>query len=109
VPLRQNEPFLFLLNSLPGLAPSKEKATKLFLSPCVESNAERTSLLKISKNLAIDSKIILLNYQNNFVGRLSIISDAAKNFDVLATVRAFYMITMIIMIYNYYDHYLTYF
>jgi len=30
-------------------------------------------------------KIILLDYQNNFVGTLKIISNAAKNFDILAT------------------------
>jgi len=29
-------------------------------------------------------KIILLNYQNNFVGILKIMSKAAKNFDILA-------------------------
>jgi len=30
-------------------------------------------------------KIILLGYQNNFVGILKIMSNAAKNFDILAT------------------------
>jgi len=29
--------------------------------------------------------MILLSYQNNFVGTLKIMSDAAKNFDILAT------------------------
>jgi len=29
-------------------------------------------------------KIILLNRQNNFVGTLKIMSDAVKNFDILA-------------------------
>jgi len=35
--------------------------------------------------LDIDQKIILLNHQNNFIGTLKIISNAAKNFDFLAT------------------------
>jgi len=39
---------------------------------------ERTILLK-------DLKIILLDYQNNFVGILKIMSNAAKTFDILAT------------------------
>jgi len=30
-------------------------------------------------------KIILLDHQNNFVGTLKITSNAAKNFDILAT------------------------
>jgi len=34
--------------------------------------------------LDTDLKIILLNHQNNFVGTLKIISNAAKNFDILA-------------------------
>jgi len=33
--------------------------------------------------LATDLKIILLDYQNNFVGTLKIMSNAAKNFGIL--------------------------
>jgi len=40
-------------------------------------------------------KIILLNHQNNFVGILKILSNAAKNFDILAT-WAFYIIILIV-------------
>jgi len=35
--------------------------------------------------LDTDLKIILLDHQNNFVGILKIMSDAAKNFDILTT------------------------
>jgi len=35
--------------------------------------------------LDIDQKIILLGHQNNFVGTLKIVSNAAKNFDISAT------------------------
>jgi len=35
--------------------------------------------------LVTDLKIILLGRQNNFAGTLKIVSDAAKNFDILAT------------------------
>jgi len=35
--------------------------------------------------LDTDLKIILLNLQNNFVGTLKKMSNAAKNFDILAT------------------------
>jgi len=35
--------------------------------------------------LDIDQKIILLDHQNNFVGTLKIMSNAAKNFDISAT------------------------
>jgi len=35
--------------------------------------------------LDTDLKIILLNHQNNFVGTLKVMSNAAKNFGVLAT------------------------
>jgi len=35
--------------------------------------------------LDTDLKIILLNQQNYFIGTLKIMSDAAKNFDILAT------------------------
>jgi len=41
-----------------------------------------------------DQKIILLDHQNNFVGTLKIISNAAKNFDILAT--ALYIIILIV-------------
>jgi len=41
---------------------------------------ERSKIL-----LDIDLKIILLDYQNNFVGTLKTISNAATNFDILAT------------------------
>jgi len=41
---------------------------------------------EVSKNLAryIDLKIILLNYQNYYVRRSSIMSNVAKKFDILA-------------------------
>jgi len=35
--------------------------------------------------LDTDLKIILLDHQNNFVDILKIMSDAAKNFDIVAT------------------------
>jgi len=35
--------------------------------------------------LDVDQKIILLDHQNNFVEILKIMSNAAKNFDILAT------------------------
>jgi len=35
--------------------------------------------------ILLDLKIILLNRQNNFVGTLKLISNAAKNFDILTT------------------------
>jgi len=44
---------------------------------------ERTILLNL-KLLDTDLKIILLDYQNNFVRILIIMSDAAKNFYILA-------------------------
>jgi len=45
---------------------------------------ERTSFAERSKILLdISLKIILLNHQNNFVGTLKIMSNAAKNFDIL--------------------------
>jgi len=40
---------------------------------------ERSKIL-----LDTDLKIILLDHQNNFVGTLKIMSNAAKNFDILA-------------------------
>jgi len=47
---------------------------------------ERTILLRDLKILLnTDLKIILLDYQNNFVGTLKIMSNAAKNFDIMAT------------------------
>jgi len=45
--------------------------------------------------LDTDQKIILLDHQNNFVGTLEIMSNAAKNFDSLAT-NLFYIIILII-------------
>jgi len=42
--------------------------------------AEKSKIL-----LDIDLKIILLGHQNNFVGNLEIMSNAAKNFDIVAT------------------------
>jgi len=42
--------------------------------------AKRSKIL-LDTNL----KIILLNHQNNFVKTLKIISDVAKNFDILTT------------------------
>jgi len=36
-----------------------------------------------------DLKIILLNQRNNFVGILKIMSNAAQNFDILATSERF--------------------
>jgi len=36
-----------------------------------------------------DLKIILLDHQNNFFGNLKIMSNAAKNFDILATSSSF--------------------
>jgi len=41
--------------------------------------AERSKIL-----LDTDLKMILLDHQNNFVGTLKMISNAAKNFDILA-------------------------
>jgi len=40
--------------------------------------------------LDTDPKIILLDRQNNFVGTLKIMSDAAKSFDVLATSSSYF-------------------
>jgi len=42
--------------------------------------AEKSKIL-----LDIDQKIILLGHQNNFVGLLKMMSNAAKNFVILAT------------------------
>jgi len=44
--------------------------------------------------LDTDLKIILLNHQNNFVGILKIMRNAAKNFNILAT--SFYIIILIV-------------
>jgi len=46
--------------------------------------------------LDTDLKIILLDHQNYFVGTLKIISNAAKNFDILAT-------NLNVLLYNYFD------
>jgi len=45
--------------------------------------------------LNTDLKIISLDHQNNFIGILKIISNAAKNFDILATSSS--------ILYNYFD------
>jgi len=45
--------------------------------------------------LDIDQKIILLNCQNNFVGILKIMNNAAKNFDIL--------VTDLSVVHNYFD------
>jgi len=42
-----------------------------------------------------DLKIILLDYQNDYVGRSSIMSNAVKSFDILAT--------SLSVIHNYFD------
>jgi len=44
-----------------------------------KNDFERSKIL-----LNTDQEIILLDYQNNFVGILKIINNAAKNFDILA-------------------------
>jgi len=47
---------------------------------------EKNDFAKRSKILLdTDLKIILLDHQNNFVGTLKVMSNAAKNFDILAT------------------------
>jgi len=43
----------------------------------------KNNFIEISKNLNTDLKIILLNYQNNYVGILNMMSNAARNFDIL--------------------------
>jgi len=54
-------------------------------------NSLRSSFLHGKNNfvegskILLDLKIILLGHENNFVGTLKIISNAAKNFDILAT------------------------
>jgi len=39
----------------------------------------------VFKNLDTDLKIILLDYQNNYVEKSSLMSKTAKNFDILVT------------------------
>jgi len=46
--------------------------------------------------LDTDLKIILLDHQNNFVGTLKIMSNAAKNFDILATSLSVLIIILIV-------------
>jgi len=53
--------------------------------------AEKTKIL-----LDTDQKIIFLNYQNNFVGILKVMSNVVKNFNILATVWMFYIIILIV-------------
>jgi len=47
------------------------------------SNSDFAERFKILLNT--DRKIILLDHQNNFVGTLKIMSNAAKNFNILTT------------------------
>jgi len=42
-------------------------------------------IAKVSKNLATDLKIIWLDYQNNYVGRSSMMGSVAKNFNIRTT------------------------
>jgi len=44
-------------------------------------------------------KIILLVHQNNFVGTLKIMSNAAKSFDILTISLTFYIIVLIVQYY----------
>jgi len=46
--------------------------------------------------LETDLQIILLDHQNNFVGTLKTISNAANNFDIL--------VTSLSVLYNYFDN-----
>jgi len=46
---------------------------------------KRMILMRGLKCWVLDLKIILLDRQNNFVKTLTIISNAAKNFDILTT------------------------
>jgi len=57
----------------------------------------KNNLAEIFTNLATDTdlKIILSNYQNNYVKRSSVTSKVAKNFDILAT--------SLSVIHNYFD------
>jgi len=41
-------------------------------------------LIEISKNLATDLKIILLDHQNNYVERLNVDDKVAKSFNILS-------------------------
>jgi len=52
--------------------------------------AERSKIF-----LDTDLKIILLTHQNNFIGTLKIINNAAKNFNILTT--------SLSILYNYFD------
>jgi len=52
--------------------------------------AEKSKIL-----LDTDQKIILLDCQNNFVGILTVMNNAAKNFDNLTISWAFYIIILI--------------
>jgi len=45
---------------------------------------EKNNFIEVCKNLNTDLKIILLKYQNNCVGILSMMSNAARSFDILA-------------------------
>jgi len=60
------------------------KAKKIKKYVCVY-NTEKMILLRSKILLDTDLKIILLDHQNNFVGTLKIMSNAAKDFYILAT------------------------
>jgi len=49
--------------------------------------------------LEANLKIILLVHQNNFVGTLKIMSNAAKSFDILTISLTFYIIVLIVQYY----------
>jgi len=51
---------------------------------------ERTILLRNLKFCWTDLKIILLDDQNNFVGTLKVMNNAAKKFDILASLSVLY-------------------
>jgi len=57
---------------------------------------EKNDFAERSKILDTDQKIILLDHQNNFVGTLTVMSNAAKNFDILATSLSFNIIILIV-------------
>jgi len=56
---------------------------------------EKTITEEFKILLHTDPKIILLDHQNNFVGTLKIMNNAAKIFDILAT--------SLSVLYNYFD------
>jgi len=54
----------------------------------------KNDFAKVSKNLDIDMKIILLVHQNNYVGNLSMTNNTRKSFDIPAW--ASYIIILIV-------------